>query len=204
MFLQFYFIIDCYSKYFQAIRGLLQIVKCPISFKSLRAKGQFIWMDGIQVFEPEYDLNGDPVYHETFFEAAVARGLVADDGLWIKTIREAFAGISSLRRKINWIAMLLSNAEAENPLDILDRFLDDLVPRRYNDLSTEQRRQFVLRYIEYILRRNGIQPRGIKETSCERIGLPAPINFALTTDETEEVFFLSYLIHLFAKTCYKY
>ena len=111
----------------------------------------------------------DGIVHDTFYAAAVARGLLADDDIWVRTIESAMQTKMKRNERLYWLCIFLATNMPHEPLELIKKYLHYLAPR---SLSTEQARlQYVLYRFEFILRRRGIIPE-IGKTACEQIGLP--------------------------------
>jgi hypothetical protein len=147
-------------------------------------------------------IDGQPV---SFVEAARARGLLEDNALWLRTVEEAFNDKTTIRRRIRWLAMFLSTANLTNPTEILDAVLgmkhDWLINTEVAKKSLDERRQYVLRNIEWFLRANGIRPDEFPrdddtfESCCEHIGLPRPEGLEIDATLIEEVIILFLLLN---------
>uniref|UniRef100_A0A183BU32 ATP-dependent DNA helicase n=1 Tax=Globodera pallida TaxID=36090 RepID=A0A183BU32_GLOPA len=156
-----------------AIRLLLLVVEDPTSWEDLRR-------------------NAGVVY-PTFLAAAQARGLLSDNELWKRTIREAFDTKKSAKKCIRWLAVFFATANLTKPTDLLDYVMEIAdqwltVPRLANT-SLDVKQQYVLRSLEWFLLANGVRPcpdkrpDGTYESACEHIGLPRPEGVALTKDD---------------------
>jgi hypothetical protein len=120
-------------------------------------------------------------YYPTFWEAAVARGLCADDQIWSDTVREAIMVERSLSKRIRWMAIFLGNVKPSDPLRLLEENMPFLINERSPVPVAQQKKRLFLR-IEFILRRNGTHPSGEKSAS-EQIGLPRPEGLEEIADE---------------------
>lgn len=102
------------------------------------------------------DENDPETVYPTNVDAAVARGLMHDDSLWEKTIRDAMDEKRSLSERIRWFAIFIANTLPLKPAALLDRFFEFLTT--WPGLSRTAKREKLLRRIEYILRQHGIHP----------------------------------------------
>jgi hypothetical protein len=96
-----------------------------------------------------------------YIQAAIARGLLADDTLWDDTIRDAMDEKRSMCERIRWFALFIANTLPQEPQKLLDNHFAILTmwPR----LNNEQKMEKLLCRIEHILRIHGIKPtEGIK------------------------------------------
>uniref|UniRef100_A0A183C0C5 ATP-dependent DNA helicase n=1 Tax=Globodera pallida TaxID=36090 RepID=A0A183C0C5_GLOPA len=156
-----------------AIRLLLLVVEDPTCWEDLRRH------------------NG--VIYPTFVTAAQARGLLSDNELWKRTIREAFDTKKTAKRCIRWLAVFFATANLTKPTELLDYVLQIAdqwltVPRLAN-ASLDAKQQYVLRSLEWFLLANGVRPcpdkrpDGTYESACEHIGLPRPEGVTLSKDD---------------------
>jgi hypothetical protein len=124
--------------------------------------------------------------HPTFVAAAKARGLIEDSQIWVDTILEALCSITTLRRRISWVAVLFANANITDAADVLEKVIADhrkfLTPRSMQRRSLDDIRQFVLLRMEYILRLQGVDP-GNFDTCCDSLGLGHPENFNMNDND---------------------
>ncbi|KAL3068642.1 hypothetical protein niasHS_016746 [Heterodera schachtii] len=156
-----------------AIRQLLFAVEDPTDWNDLRTFNERL--------------------HNTFIDAAKARGLMVDNILWKNTIIEAFETKKTARQCIRWLAVFFATANLTSPTELLDEILQMpnnwLVNTRVAGASLEDRRQYVLRALEWFLREHGVEPDdqprtdGTFETACEHIGLPRPPNINIGQEE---------------------
>uniref|UniRef100_A0A914H4I5 ATP-dependent DNA helicase n=1 Tax=Globodera rostochiensis TaxID=31243 RepID=A0A914H4I5_GLORO len=156
-----------------ALRHLLFVVEDPTDWADLR------------LF--------DEVQHVNFVEAAKARGLLVDNILWKRTIIEAFATKKSARQRIRWLAVFFATSNLANPAELLDEILqlpdNWLVNTRVAGSNLDERRQYVLRALEWFLRAHGVEPDdlarpdGSFETACEHIALPRPVDITINRED---------------------
>ncbi|KAL3108761.1 hypothetical protein niasHT_019248 [Heterodera trifolii] len=107
-----------------------------------------------------------------FVEAAKAHGLFVDNILWKNTIVEAFETKKSARQCIRWLAVFFATANLSNPSELLDEIIQMpnnwLVNTKVAGSSIGERRQYVLRALEWFLRAHGIEIDGKKlEFDCK-------------------------------------
>lgn len=129
--------------------------------------------------------------HDSFVEAAKARGLFEDFTIWVETILEAIVRLPSLRRRINWVAVLFANAGIMDASNVLDKIIADLrkllSPRRLMNRPLDESRKFVLFRLELVFRLQNLDP-GSFESCCERLGLGQPEGFEMSDDDFLNVF----------------
>jgi hypothetical protein len=150
--------------YFQAIRALLHVVEDPTGWDDLR--------------------KFDGVTYNSFVEAARARHLLNDDALWQNTVRDALIQLKNLNQRIRWLAMFFTTTRLKEPEQMLEYAIniqgDFLINTSVAKKSFNDKKQFVLRQMEWFLRAFGItpddvpRPDGTYESACEQIGLPRP------------------------------
>uniref|UniRef100_A0A183CMG6 ATP-dependent DNA helicase n=1 Tax=Globodera pallida TaxID=36090 RepID=A0A183CMG6_GLOPA len=130
--------------------------------------------------------------HATFVEAARAIGLLEDSSIWVNTILEALSGLPTFRRRLNWTAVLFANSGILDASSVLDRVLLDsrrfLTPRAQLQHDLEAVRQYVLFRMEMVFRLHGVVP-GNFNSCCERLGLPAPVDFVMPAEDIIEAEF---------------
>ncbi|KAL3121183.1 hypothetical protein niasHT_006212 [Heterodera trifolii] len=169
-----------------AIRLLLLVVEDPTGWEDLRRH------------------NG--TVHRTFVEAAQSRGLLNDNELWMRTIREAFATKKRPKQCIRWLAVFFATANLSKPMDLFDYVMEIsntwLTVWSLNNATPEAKRQYVLRALEWFLLANGVHPDaderedGTFQSACEKIGLPRPDGVQLTKDDyIQLVFFRDDLVN---------
>uniref|UniRef100_A0A183C4Z0 ATP-dependent DNA helicase n=1 Tax=Globodera pallida TaxID=36090 RepID=A0A183C4Z0_GLOPA len=128
----------------------------------------------------------------TFVDAAKAMGLLEDSTLWVDTILEALSGLPTFRRRINWTAVLFANSGILDATSVLDRVLLDsrrlLTPRAMLHQNLDAVRQYVLSRMELVFRLHGVDPASFN-SCCERLGLPAPLGFAMPNEDIIEAEF---------------
>ncbi|KAL3088235.1 hypothetical protein niasHS_009532 [Heterodera schachtii] len=169
-----------------AIRLLLLVVEDPTSWEDLRRHNGTI--------------------HQTFVEAAQAKGLLNDNELWMRTIREAFGTKKRPKQCIRWLAVFFATANLSKPLELFDYVMEIsntwLTVWSLNNATPEAKRQYVLRALEWFLLANGVHPDvderedGTFQSACEKIGLPRPDGVQLTKDDyIQLVFFRDDLVN---------
>ncbi|KAL3110848.1 hypothetical protein niasHT_014785 [Heterodera trifolii] len=161
------------------IRLLLLVVEDPTGWEDLRRH------------------NG--IVYPTFVEAAQARGLLNDNELWMRTIREAFATKKRPKQCIRWLAVFFATANLSKPTDLFDYVMEIsntwLTVPALNNASPDVKRQYVLRALEWFLLANDVHPDsdqredGTFETACEKIGLPRPDEVQLSKDDYLQLMF---------------
>jgi len=125
----------------------------------------------------------DGIVHDTFYAAAAARGLLADDNMWVKTVESAMGSIMKKQQRLYWLCIFLATNVPLDPEGLVRKNLHYLAPG--NLFGDENRFLYVLRRFEFILRRRGIIPEQGR-TACEQIGLPY-VNFGDLFDNAIEV-----------------
>ncbi|KAL3106584.1 hypothetical protein niasHT_018226 [Heterodera trifolii] len=169
-----------------AIRLLLLVVEDPTSWEDLRRHNGTI--------------------HRTFVEAAQAKGLLNDNELWMRTIREAFGTKKRPKQCIRWLAVFFATANLSKPMELFDYVMEIsntwLTVWSLNNATPEAKRQYVLRALEWFLLANGVHPDaderedGTFQSACEKIGLPRPDGVQLTKDDyIQLVFFRDDLVN---------
>ncbi|KAL3115636.1 hypothetical protein niasHT_016554 [Heterodera trifolii] len=148
------------ATHLSAIRQLLFVVEDPTDWADLKT------FNDHQLFN--------------FVEAAKAHGLFVDNILWKNTIVEAFETKKSARQCIRWLAAFFATANLSNPSELLDEIIQMpnnwLVNTKVARSSIGERRQYVLRALEWFLRAHGIEPDdfprddGSYETACNELG----------------------------------
>lgn len=96
------------------------------------------------------------VPYDTYWEAAVARGLCDDDQyIWRQSANAAMLTLKTLRERVYWMAVFLIKNQPNNPLQIVDENLQYLTPRAIThsdpDVLLEMRRRYFLLRLEYIM-----------------------------------------------------
>lgn len=125
---------------------------------------------------------------KTFWEAAIGRGLCADDTLWKATVADAMRNTRTRGMRIRWLAVFLSNIQVTKAQEILDENWEYLINEK-SSRPIAQQKQHVLRRFEFILRRNGVHPSEIPDeegnykSACEQIGLSRPEGLDLSPDD---------------------
>ncbi|KAL3096458.1 hypothetical protein niasHS_004420 [Heterodera schachtii] len=161
------------------IRLLLLVVEDPTGWEDLRRH------------------NG--IVYRTFVEAAQARGLLNDNELWMRTIREAFATKKRPKQCIRWLAVFFATANLSKPTALFDYVMEIsntwLTVPSLNNASPDAKRQYVLHALEWFLLANDVHPDsdqredGTFETACEKIGLPRPDGVQLSKDDYLQLMF---------------
>uniref|UniRef100_A0A183BNP0 ATP-dependent DNA helicase n=1 Tax=Globodera pallida TaxID=36090 RepID=A0A183BNP0_GLOPA len=156
-----------------AIRLLLLVVEDPTGWEDLRRHAG--------------------VVYPTFLTAAQARGLLSDNELWKRTIREAFDTKKTAKKCIRWLAVFFATANLTKPTELLEYVMEIadqwLTVPRLTNTSLDAKQQYVLRSLEWFLLANGVRPCPDKradetyESACEHIGLPRPEGVALSKDD---------------------
>jgi len=160
------------SNFFKTIRLLLLKVEDPRGWDDLKT------------------FNG--IVYDSFVDAARARGLLKDMKLWKDTVEEAFRSIGTVQKRIRWLAMFFASTNLTEPNKMLDTILGLpdawMAPTSLVGKSLNDRRQFVLRAMEWYLRANGVRPDEVEredgtwESACEHIGLMRPEGINVTPD----------------------
>ena len=96
---------------------------------------------------------------ETFVEAAQKRNLLKSDDQWIRIMDDACCEKMNNNQLIRHFAQLLYHFPPTNPDQMLNHFLNQLIPQRPDGVKEEisiiHRKKILLRKIEYFLRNMG-------------------------------------------------
>lgn len=90
-----------------------------------------------------------------FVSAAVRRGLLHDDSVWMQTVRDAMDEKRSLSERIRWFAVFIANVLPKETEKLMEENLRHLAPWTG---CREARVARLLRRIEFVLRAHGIRP----------------------------------------------
>lgn len=91
------------------------------------------------------------IEYESFYEAAVERGLMADDRIWISTAQDAMDSMRKIGERIYWMCIFIATNLPDEPMVLIDTFWEKLVPMRYLTNRAMGLRYLLLRF-EFILR----------------------------------------------------
>lgn len=120
--------------------------------------------------------------YDSFIDAARARHLLEDEDIWYQTAMEAFQHMKRISQRMRWLAVFFATVRLRSPEILLyklimtstELLLDTSVARK----SNQEKKEYVLRSLEWFLRAHGILPDvydyGEFETACQHVGLPAP------------------------------
>jgi hypothetical protein len=106
---------------------------------------------------------------DSFVKAAQHLGLIEDPAMWIRTINESFGELRSIRKRYFWLAQLIATSNIPAVYDVMIHVVTQrnypLIPKNKEHHSTEQKMNYVLKRLDYILRTFG--------KSCKELGLSA-------------------------------
>lgn len=105
--------------------------------------------------------NPDKGYHD----AAVARGLLEDNNIWVRTLEEAARERMGCRAFRSFFAYTCVHSIPPDRQALFDHFIDQLAPRIGNE-TAEQQIQRAYQHLEYIFRQG--------DTTCQENGLEGP------------------------------
>jgi hypothetical protein len=111
-----------------------------------------------QIFFPEDPERG---YHD----AAVARGLLEDNNIWIRTIEEAARERMGCRAFRRFFAYTINQSIPPDRQGLFNHFINELCPRRANE-TPEQQIERAYQHLEHIFRQ--------WDTDCRANGLEGP------------------------------
>jgi hypothetical protein len=106
----------------------------------------------------------DKGYHD----AAVARGLLEDNSVWVRTLEEANRERMGCRAFRRFFAFTCMHSIPPDRQALFNHFLDQLVPQNGNE-TADQQRERAYQHLEYIFRQ--------WDTTCHHNGLEGPRHF---------------------------
>ena len=114
-----------------------------------------------RVFFPD---DPDRGYHA----AALARGLLEDNNIWIRTLEESARERMGCRAFRRFFAYTVMHSIPPDRQGLFDHFVGQLAPRIGNE-TREQQRERAYQHLEYIFRQ--------WDSTCEANGLVGPANY---------------------------
>lgn len=152
-----------------ALRLLMMVKRGPKSYEDVRT---------IETTNEETKTVERTIY-PTFAEAAQAMGLMEKDDMWIACMNEFLGEKVNAYKFRRFFAMILFHSKPSNPKALFEHFIEQLAPTRSNLKTKEEKIEFALQRIEFLLHQFN--------TDCDSLGLPTPKHFNYFDMEKEEV-----------------